>query len=145
MPRMEAQKDDVWTKRCGRCDYVYEVNAKTWLDAQKAFLIYFQWASASSRTYDLLHSWCTECKNNRKHGREFGIQRKETLQDQYGKCGICCKEISFDNRTANVDHDHATGKLRKVLCRLCNVWMAAIDNEEWLEKAIAYRDSFRCE
>ena len=140
---MEAQKDDIWTKQCGKCSYIYEVNAKTWTEAQKAFLIYFEWGSQSSRTYDSLHSWCIECKQNQKHGREFGIQRQEELKKQEGKCAICCKEISFENRTANVDHDHKTGKHRGVLCRLCNVWMATLDNDEWLAKGLEYRDLFR--
>ena len=46
--------------------------------------------------------------------------------DQEGKCFICKKEETARNaKTAKlldlaVDHDHVTGKIRKLLCGKCN-------------------------
>lgn len=143
MPRMAHVGNDIWEKRCTKCSTIFNIKAVTWDDARKAFWKYFSQASAASRTYDDLTSWCVSCKNDGKYGRLDGVHRDEVLADQDNKCGICCIEISFEKRTANLDHDHATGQSRKVLCRLCNVWMAAVDNDEWLAKAITYRDKYR--
>jgi hypothetical protein len=142
---MEHVGNDVWEKLCSRCNRLYKIEAKTWATAFEAFRTMFSSASEASGTYDGLTSWCIGCKNNKKHRRDNDIHRDDMLIDQDGKCGICCVEISFQNKTANIDHCHVSGRNRKVLCRLCNVWMAAIDNEEWLMKAIAYRDAHRVE
>ena len=44
---------------------------------------------------------------------------------QEGKCPICLKPIykpknRFGKMAANVDHDHKTGRVRGLLCWLCN-------------------------
>ena len=52
--------------------------------------------------------------------RRFGIteeQFKNRLHNQNWQCEICSCDI---NQSACVDHDHATGKVRGLLCRTCN-------------------------
>ncbi|MFN7883614.1 MAG: endonuclease domain-containing protein [bacterium] len=45
--------------------------------------------------------------------------------------------------TAYVDHDHTTGKVRGVLCRVCNVALGGFkDSRLHLEKAIQYLDKY---
>ena len=41
-------------------------------------------------------------------------------QIQGGKCAICCKHSTELKNKLDVDHDHCTGKVRGLLCRLCN-------------------------
>lgn len=54
-----------------------------------------------------------------------GIDVLAMLKDQDGKCAICASEIRFfttrgDIQGINVDHCHATGKVRALLCGHCN-------------------------
>lgn len=55
--------------------------------------------------------------------RKFGItesQYDELLRKQEGCCGVCKRlATSFRKRLA-VDHDHATGHIRGLLCFVCN-------------------------
>lgn len=61
----------------------------------------------------------------------------ETLIQQDFKCKICSTEIS--ENSARVDHCHARGHIRGLLCNLCNVGLGAFkDNIESLKNAIKY-------
>lgn len=62
------------------------------------------------------------------------------LLEQGYKCPICFKEVSNkpDHRT-HIDHDHATNKVRGVLCRSCNQGIGFLQHDVGiLEKAITY-------
>jgi len=88
-------------------------------------------------------SRCTKCI--------YKIQRKSHLLnkynltiDDYNKlllqqnkvCAICGKK---SYRNLCVDHDHKTGKIRALLCDLCNTGLGKFkDNIELLEKASIY-------
>lgn len=75
--------------------------------------------------------------------RYWGMTREEfdsRLEAQGGKCKICgtCKWMGKGNRP-HVDHCHKTGKIRGLLCNLCNVGLGAFkDSTDSLEKAIQY-------
>ena len=66
------------------------------------------------------------------------------LEDQEGQCFICLSSISFGTRgysknSANVDHDHKTGKVRGILCGHCNSMLGhSFDNPEVLRRAAEY-------
>ncbi len=75
-------------------------------------------------------------------------QFQELWNAQEGKCAICgCTEdISVRWRGKRprlaVDHDHATGKIRGLLCYSCNVGLGNLgDTIEDLRKALAYLES----
>lgn len=84
-----------------------------------------------------------------KHGLAFTRMLKSkygiTCDDYYaivksqgGGCGICGKNGHTKHRLA-VDHDHATGKVRGVLCHLCNQAIGQLKHDlELLQKAIDY-------
>ena len=58
-------------------------------------------------------------------------------QDAAGKCAICGSERQ--GRNHSLDHCHATGKLRGILCNKCNSGLGFFrDRIDLLEKAIAY-------
>ena len=77
--------------------------------------------------------------------RKFGLSGEAyqaMLDVQGGVCAICGRP---ETRTRNgrvqwlcVDHDHATGQVRGLLCHRCNTAIAQLDNSGLLAAAIAY-------
>jgi hypothetical protein len=56
---------------------------------------------------------------------------------QHGQCAICSVVVQGERMC--VDHDHATGKVRGLLCRLCNKSLGGFrDSVDLLRKAVAY-------
>lgn len=72
--------------------------------------------------------------------RNYGItlqQRNDMFDQQSGLCAIC-RDRSVGRRL-QVDHDHKTGKVRKLLCPSCNNALGMVDDRPDLLKAmIAY-------
>ncbi len=57
---------------------------------------------------------------------------------QGGKCGVCSKpESAFKNRLA-VDHNHATGQVRGLLCYRCNKFVVGRHTLESALRLVAY-------
>ena len=74
--------------------------------------------------------------------RHYGVSKWDWLLLYYhqdGLCGICRNEEMNADSNTHVDHDHATGKVRGLLCRRCNIRMAAIDDADWKANAEAYK------
>lgn len=70
-------------------------------------------------------------------------QRQKLFDEQEGKCAICSCDIHLDgsrNATqAVIDHCHSSGKIRGMLCNLCNQGLGHFkDNIEAIERAIKY-------
>jgi hypothetical protein len=78
---------------------------------------------------------------SRRMEKLFGItfeQYEEMLKKQKGVCIICCEPCSSGKRLA-IDHDHATGTVRGLLCNRCNRFIGlARDNRLILRRAISY-------
>lgn len=76
---------------------------------------------------------------------EYGITPGEYLElwkHQGQKCKICRCSISLYERGTALDHDHATGKVRGLLCALCNTALGSFrDAPVILQSAIAYLES----
>ncbi len=64
----------------------------------------------------------------------------EMLEIQEGVCAICSKpEMNNVNKVLTVDHNHETGKIRGLLCGLCNMGIGALrDDEQLLKNSIKY-------
>ncbi len=63
------------------------------------------------------------------------------LNEQEGRCPIC--DVGLDSTTVkrvpHIDHDHATGKVRSLLCTLCNLAIGHLkDDPALFLKAHAY-------
>lgn len=83
---------------------------------------------------------------NERMTREFGITREQSdkmLEAQNGVCAICscitnCKSKSGELKWC-IDHCHKTGKVRGILCHLCNAALGLFrDDIQTLENARAY-------
>lgn len=90
-------------------------------------------------------------KRNHHLLKKFGITKEEEdrlLAEQGGVCAICSKAIS-DKRGygPHIDHDHATGLVRGILCIRCNNALGLLgDDPIRLRAAIAYLERWvtRC-
>lgn len=71
--------------------------------------------------------------------RKYGITRSlyiVRVKEQQGACSICNKFAGMDLR---VDHCHATGKIRGLLCATCNTGLGQFkDDQTVLRRAAEY-------
>jgi hypothetical protein len=96
---------------------------------------------------------CVACRGkNSYYKRNYGIDEadlKAMKEEQDYKCYICSSEgfmIGNNNHSEKlaVDHDHETGKVRKLLCHNCNRALGLMkDDPELLRKAANYIEQFK--
>jgi hypothetical protein len=69
---------------------------------------------------------------------KYGLSHREYLDmliKQQNECRICSSLM----KRPNIDHDHKTGKVRGILCNLCNKGLGQFkDNHLLLEKTTKY-------
>lgn len=75
--------------------------------------------------------------------RTYGMSLEDfqdRLEDQKQCCAICGDHITtVTHKQLVVDHCHTTGKIRGLLCDLCNTALGKFkDNKEILQRAIKY-------
>ena len=74
--------------------------------------------------------------------RLYGItlaQCRALLRGQRFRCGLCRSKLTSGYSGWRVDHDHATRKVRGILCHSCNVGLGHFrDSPLLLEKAAQY-------
>lgn len=78
--------------------------------------------------------------------RRYGItvaDYEAMFASQSGLCAICRrpgKPAKNGKRPAPlvIDHDHATGKVRGLLCHACNILLPQIENKDFFDAAMAY-------
>ena len=77
----------------------------------------------------------------------FGItseQFDEMLEVQGGRCAICRTDEPKGRGVWHVDHDHATGKIRALLCYSCNWVLGKVkDDTGLLKEMISYLEEHR--
>jgi hypothetical protein len=132
-----------FAKRCSVCGLVrgcsnFSRNSKGWWG--------LEWACRA----------CHTARNRRSvlnnHGgyshyrlrAKYGIGRWDVdamIEVQGGLCPICEKRPAV-----HVDHDHRTGRVREILCELCNGMLGAFrDDPAIVAKAIAYLYAHRAD
>ena len=55
--------------------------------------------------------------------KKYGItlkERQRMFKEQKGKCALCGKHEFEFKRKLHIDHNHATGKVRGLVCYPCN-------------------------
>lgn len=63
-------------------------------------------------------------------------QYRAMIAAQGGHCALCPADLSLGD---HIDHDHATGKVRGILCPSCNLMLGfARDNPDILTAAVGY-------
>lgn len=88
-------------------------------------------------------------RRKKAYNRQYRLLRTYGLtQDQYdtllrfqgGVCAIC---RGFRRYQLAVDHDHKTGQVRGLLCKLCNgrLLTSVRDDVEALRRAVAYLEA----
>ena len=86
---------------------------------------------------------CRERKPLAPHKRAWNLSTRYGITEadeqrihaeQRGLCGICAQPL----RRHVIDHDHATGKVRALLCHECNLALGHVERKGFIEAAIAY-------
>ena len=79
-------------------------------------------------------------KNRSRIKVTYGIteeQYREQIDRQKNKCAICGNKESYTKLV--IDHNHVTGKVRKLLCHNCNKVLGLIkENKKTLRQMINY-------
>jgi hypothetical protein len=75
---------------------------------------------------------------------KFGItieQREQMFKAQNGLCAICNKPFGIK---FHIDHNHATGKVRQVLCSKCNMALGLFnDDSNIIKNAMEYLNKWQ--
>lgn len=99
----------------------------------KAMQITLKWRQENPERYELQK----RTQNLKQFGLTVEIYDKMHM-DQKGLCLICLKPETESKRLA-VDHDHATGKVRGLLCSRCNSSIGKFEeSSELLRRAAEY-------
>jgi hypothetical protein len=79
-------------------------------------------------------------KNRLKHYYGLSVEEyQQMVEKQNRKCYICGNEADYNGKPLYVDHCHASGEVRKLLCQHCNSGLGMFrDNPELLIKAADY-------
>lgn len=78
---------------------------------------------------------CSLARNRLVIGASKEIVDK-LIDAQNNRCAICEKKLG---KRFCVDHDHATGKVRGILCYRCNTGIGLLgDNADGIKKALEY-------
>lgn len=103
------------------------------------------------------HSYCRDCYAARRPYKNRATteqRRKWNFSGRYGltEAEVEAMRVRQDNRCAIcegplrrpcVDHSHATGTVRGLLCHGCNIKLAAIEDETYMRKALRYLEQYR--
>lgn len=96
------------------------------------------------------HRRCKKCAYG-KHASQHHLRKYGLLAQQYqnmleAQCGLCaiCGNPPKEGKPLFIDHCHASGLVRALLCQSCNTMLgAAKDNPEILLKGAEYLTSKR--
>lgn len=90
--------------------------------------------------------YCSEaCKIRSRRHEAYGLTKQELdmLLAQHEQCAICHTD-QWTAKGPQVDHDHATGRVRGVLCSNCNQGLGRFkDDPALLRVAIRYLEGAR--
>lgn len=131
------QSADNFHKGSDRCKSCAKIYAAKYRAANK------EKAQASSKaSYNKNREAHLKRMKERHFEREYGLLKFEyelLFVKQNNSCAICGKVSGKGSDKLVVDHDHETGQVRGLLCRLCNTSLGGFkDNKDLLKQAINY-------
>ena len=118
-------------------------------------------------------AWCKPCKASVKREKYKGFDARKVyaakiksryglsfedatrmLQGQDHTCAnpTCSEKLSFNFESynkggksgkAHIDHDHATGKVRGILCNACNISLGHLENAKRVSGLLQYLDKHK--
>lgn len=102
-------------------------------------------SKASYGGYQAMHH-CKVCERERKLRshleKTYGLtleKYNEMVDEQDNRCYLCGEAPSDVYGRLVVDHCHITGKVRKLLCRMCNIHLSRVEAcPDYLNKVIEY-------
>jgi len=102
-------------------------------------------SKASYGGYQAFHK-CKVCEKERKLRSHLEHTYNITLEEyeemviaQDNRCLLCDEEPSDVYGRLVVDHCHHTGKVRGLLCRMCNIHLSKVEKcPEYLQRVITY-------
>lgn len=107
----------------------------------------------SKRSYGGYQAYrkCKDCERERKLRshleKTYGLaleEYEEMVLKQENRCYLCGEEPSDVYGRLVVDHCHHTGQVRKLLCRMCNIYLSKIEAcPEYFNRVKNYLDSYR--
>lgn len=122
------------SKLCGRCQEVLPIEKFT-----KPWLHYCRPCAAAKTREDYAQNGGSDRVYAQCLRRNYGMtleEYNERRSAQNGRCAICGDKPS---ERLNVDHNHATGAIRDLLCRACNHALGnAREDPARLKAMIAY-------
>lgn len=77
--------------------------------------------------------------------RQYGVDEawyEAKLEEQGGHCALCLKTKGAGRGYLFVDHNHATGKTRGLLCETCNFHLHSIEKPGWGKAALSYIERY---
>jgi hypothetical protein len=117
-------------KRCPVCKEVKPTDQFKFIKKKKAF-----------------YSFCRPCDRNYarryRYLPKYGLKLEALeamLEAQGGGCAICLTKLDgVQMRGGHVDHCHTAGKVRGILCQVCNTALGKFrDNPEIMRRAANY-------
>lgn len=92
-----------------------------------------------------LERHCRPCASAIRRKSKYRLQRpvEDYIREQRGLCLVCAKDLPSRSKMVHVDHCHATGRVRGVLCSKCNKLLGmAGDDPDTLDRGARYLRGF---
>lgn len=77
-------------------------------------------------------------KQQKWSSRDYEKERVKLFKQQKGCCAICNKPQSQFKRRLNLDHNHATGQIRGLLCYYCNKFRVGRNDLKMARELVHY-------
>lgn len=110
--------------------------------ARSYYLAHRQEVIAKPKAWEVANMARKRARNRVALLGRYGItleQHEQMLRSQDGRCDICKRKFK-DSRNTHTDHDHATGKVRSLLCTRCNNGLGHVERDggQWVKLAMKY-------